>query len=72
MKSLSLLLGLFFWGMVLKCLSEAMDVSVPITQAAVKWSGYGLWIAALMLFVFRIFRSALKENKGTHPEESQS
>jgi hypothetical protein len=71
MKSLSFLLGLFFWGMVLKCLSEAMDISAAFTQCAVKWMGYGLWGAALVLLVYRAFWSGAKKHEVTQTEESR-
>lgn len=69
MKSLSMLLGLFFWGMVLKCLSEAMDVSVTLTQAALKWAGYGLWMAALLLLLYRLFWPGIRDDVAVKPEE---
>ncbi|MFK3662748.1 hypothetical protein ACI2I2_19910 [Scandinavium sp. NPDC088450] len=72
MKSLSLPLGLFFWGMVLKCLSEAMELSVTVSQAAVKWIGYGLWLCALLLVLRRLCRPVLKEADVPQPEEHQS
>jgi hypothetical protein len=69
MKSLGLLLGLFFWGMVLKCLSEAMDISVTVTQAAVKWAGYGLWAFALLLLIYRLCAPGTDSDETSHTEE---
>lgn len=71
MKSLNVLLGLFFWGMVLKCLSEGMDISVTVTQAIVKWTGYGLWVAALLLLAYRLLPVGSGKREVKHPEDPQ-
>lgn len=70
MKSLSLLPGIFFWGMVLKYLSEAMDIDVSVTQAAVKWTGYGLWTLAVLLLMYRLCSTASSADEASQMKES--
>ncbi|EGT5186000.1 hypothetical protein FZI02_16840 [Cronobacter sakazakii] len=51
------LVALFFWGMVAKCLSELMDVSVLVTQGLLKWCGYGLWILAVLFVAYDLLKA---------------
>jgi hypothetical protein len=70
MKSLSMMLGLFFWGMVAKCLSELITVSVHFTQQLLAWSGYTMWVIALMLLIYQFFRKYRRALSQNHCKES--
>lgn len=43
------LVPLFWWGMVAKCLSELISVSVTFTQGLLLWAGYLMWAVAAAL-----------------------
>ncbi|EGT4277868.1 hypothetical protein E7W39_03815 [Cronobacter sakazakii] len=57
------LVALFFWGMVAKCLSELMDVSVLVTQGLLKWCGYGLWILAVLFVAYDLLKPRLQARR---------
>lgn len=49
-SSLSRILWLFFWGMVVKSLHDLMTLSVSFTQEMLIWLVYGMWgFAALLM-----------------------
>lgn len=49
-SSLSRILWLFFWGMVVKSLHDLMTLSVSFTQEMLIWLVYGMWgLAALLM-----------------------
>ncbi|EOC1314859.1 hypothetical protein ACI09C_003955 [Cronobacter turicensis] len=57
------LVALFFWGMVAKCLSELLDVSVQFTQDLMKWCGYSLWIMAVLFLLYDILKPHIRTRR---------
>ncbi|WP_194208706.1 hypothetical protein [Superficieibacter sp. 1612_C1] len=50
--NINLFAGLFFWGMVVRSLSQLITVSVTLTQGLLTWISYGLWVSAGVMAVY--------------------
>jgi len=70
-SSVSRILWLFFWGMVIKSLHDLMILSVSFTQEMLIWLVYGMWGLASLLVLSdfcRQIRHWHHANKEVHRE----
>lgn len=54
--TVSRLAGLFWWGTVLKCLSELVEAYPGFAFAMLSWSGYALWGGAGLMSALAVTR----------------
>lgn len=65
---INIILGLFFWGVMARILSELMALSVSQTQSGLLWLSWGMWGVACSLIGYGLIRILTRGPTGKIPK----